>query len=104
MWPKTFMILSQLSSPPCVFQSSRPVLSGTRTVVKKYECMALDKAESRQTEVRSRRVPDSELSDHALIEATKSGDERAFATIVGRYRNPITNYLYRFLNDYEEAV
>jgi RNA polymerase sigma-70 factor (ECF subfamily) len=44
------------------------------------------------------------LSDHALIEATKQGDETAFAEIVSRYRNPITNYLYRLLNDYEEAV
>ncbi|HEX8247029.1 MAG TPA: sigma-70 family RNA polymerase sigma factor [Pyrinomonadaceae bacterium] len=44
------------------------------------------------------------LSDHALIEATKQGDETAFAEIVSRYRNPITNYLYRILNDYEEAV
>src|SRR5919112_1113558 len=35
------------------------------------------------------------LSDHALIEATKQGDETAFAEIVSRYRNPITNYLYR---------
>lgn len=43
-------------------------------------------------------------SDHALIEATRNGDEAAFASIVGRYRSPITNYLYRFLNDYEEAV
>jgi RNA polymerase sigma-70 factor (ECF subfamily) len=66
--------------------------------------MALDKIESRQTEVRSRPVPDTDLSDHALIEAAKNGDETAFAVIVGRYRNPITNYLYRFLNDYEEAI
>jgi len=44
------------------------------------------------------------MSDHALIEATKGGDEAAFDEIMGRYRNPITNYLYRFLNDYEEAV
>ncbi|MDQ3801627.1 MAG: sigma-70 family RNA polymerase sigma factor [Acidobacteriota bacterium] len=44
------------------------------------------------------------LTDHALIEATKQGDETAFAEIVSRYRNPITNYLYRLLNDYEEAV
>lgn len=44
------------------------------------------------------------LSDHALIEATKQGDETAFAEIVSRYRSPITNYLYRLLNDYEEAV
>lgn len=52
------------------------------------------------------RAPVSERiqSDHELIEATKNGDEAAFAAIVGRYRNPITNYLYRFLNDYEEAV
>ena len=49
-------------------------------------------------------MPEEKLSDHALIEATKSGDEAAFAEIIDRYRNPITNYLYRFLNDYEEAV
>ena len=49
-------------------------------------------------------MPEEKLSDHALIEATKKGDEAAFAEIMGRYRNPITNYLYRFLNDYEEAV
>src|SRR3954468_7968549 len=49
-------------------------------------------------------MPEEKLSDHALIEATKLGDEAAFAEIVERYRNPITNYLYRFLNDYEEAV
>ena len=44
------------------------------------------------------------LSDHQLIEATKQGDEAAFAEIVSRYRNPLTNFLYRMLNDYEEAV
>ena len=49
-------------------------------------------------------MPEEKLSDHALIEATKGGDETAYAEIMQRYRNPITNYLYRFLNDYEEAV
>ena len=49
-------------------------------------------------------MPSENLSDHELIEATKGGDEDAFAEIVNRYRNPITNFLYRFLNDYEEAV
>ena len=49
-------------------------------------------------------MPDDRLSDHQLIEATKSGDETAFGEIMDRYRGPITNYLYRFLNDYEEAV
>lgn len=66
--------------------------------------MALDKIESRRTEVQNHQVPDKTLSDHDLIEAAKNGDEAAFAVIVNRYRNPITNYLYRFLNDYEEAV
>ncbi|MGB2752986.1 MAG: sigma-70 family RNA polymerase sigma factor [Pyrinomonadaceae bacterium] len=49
-------------------------------------------------------MPEEKRSDHALIEATKSGDEAAFGEIMDRYRSPITNYLYRFLNDYEEAV
>jgi len=66
--------------------------------------MALDKVESGRTEAKDRRVSETTLSDHSLIEATKMGDETAFAVIVSRYRNPITNYLYRFLNDYEEAV
>jgi RNA polymerase sigma factor, sigma-70 family len=49
-------------------------------------------------------VSSEPVSDHALIEATKQGDEEAFAEIVNRYRNSITNYLYRILNDYDEAV
>ena len=67
--------------------------------------MALDKFEIRRSaEVLQTTVPIENLSDHELIEATKSGDETAFAEIMRRYRNPITNYIYRFLNDYEEAV
>ncbi|HQZ83112.1 MAG TPA: sigma-70 family RNA polymerase sigma factor [Pyrinomonadaceae bacterium] len=49
-------------------------------------------------------MPEEKRSDHELIEATKNGDESAFTEIVSRYKSPITNYLYRFLNDYEEAV
>lgn len=56
------------------------------------------------TEVSRTYMPEEKRSDHALIEATKSGDEAAFGEIMNRYRSPITNYLYRFLNDYEEAV
>ncbi|MBP7416260.1 MAG: sigma-70 family RNA polymerase sigma factor [Pyrinomonadaceae bacterium] len=56
------------------------------------------------TEVSRTSMPEEKRSDHALIEATKSGDEAAFGEIMDRYRSPITNYLYRFLNDYEEAV
>jgi RNA polymerase sigma-70 factor, ECF subfamily len=65
--------------------------------------MALGKTETMDAPV-SLAVSDERLSDHALIEATRRGDEAAFAEIVGRYRGSITNYLYRFLGDYEEAV
>lgn len=43
-------------------------------------------------------------SDHALLAATRAGDETAFAEIVRRYRNQITNYIYRMTNDYDGAV
>jgi len=66
--------------------------------------MALDTAGALTAEVTRSRVAEETPSDHALIEATKQGDESAFAEIVHRYQNPIVNYLYRFLNDYEEAV
>lgn len=49
-------------------------------------------------------MPEDRLSDNELVEAARSGDEDAFAEIVARYRGQITNFLYRFLNDYEEAV
>src|SRR3954467_7096762 len=66
--------------------------------------MAFDNPRAASVEDIRSSMPEDKLSDHALIEATKNGDEAAFAEIVDRYRNPITNYLYRFLNDYEEAV
>ncbi len=43
-------------------------------------------------------------SDHALLEATRAGDEEAFAELVRRYRNQITSYIYRMTNDYDGAV
>ena len=66
--------------------------------------MAFDNPRAASVEDIRSSMAEDKLSDHALIEATKNGDEAAFAEIVDRYRNPITNYLYRFLNDYEEAV
>lgn len=45
-----------------------------------------------------------EMTDHRLLEATKTGDDAAFAEIVRRYRNQITNYVYRMTNDYDLAV
>jgi len=44
------------------------------------------------------------LSDHSLIEATLTGNEDAFAELVSRYRNQITNYIYRLTNDYDASV
>ncbi|HVG30505.1 MAG TPA: sigma-70 family RNA polymerase sigma factor [Pyrinomonadaceae bacterium] len=44
------------------------------------------------------------LSDHSLLESARVGDEAAFAELVRRYRNQITNYAYRLTNDYESAV
>ena len=49
-------------------------------------------------------APGRRLSDHELIEAVKAGDEFAFTEVISRYKNPITNFLFRFLNDREEAV
>ncbi|MFZ1700285.1 MAG: sigma-70 family RNA polymerase sigma factor [Pyrinomonadaceae bacterium] len=66
--------------------------------------MAFDMAESMGMEAKKSSMHDEKLSDHQLIDATKGGDESAFGEIMNRYRGPITNYLYRFLNDYEEAV
>lgn len=67
--------------------------------------MALDNSEKNDAETpNAESVSGGKLSDHQLIEATKKGDERAFEEIVSRYRNPLTNFLYRMLNDYEEAV
>ncbi len=66
--------------------------------------MAYDNIESLGVEAAQTSMSEEKLSDHALIEATQGGDETAFAEIMARYRNPLTNYLYRFLNDYEEAV
>lgn len=65
--------------------------------------MALDKS---QYGVEGEVSPASRhpLSDHELILAAKAGDEAAYAEVIVRYKNPITNFLYRFLNDREEAV
>ena len=48
--------------------------------------------------------PVGAMTDHRLLEATKAGDEAAFAELVRRYRNQITNFVYRMTNDYDLAV
>jgi RNA polymerase sigma-70 factor (ECF subfamily) len=49
-------------------------------------------------------VATASTSDHALLEATRAGDEDAFAELVSRYRNQITSYIYRMTSDYDGAV
>jgi RNA polymerase sigma-70 factor (ECF subfamily) len=45
-----------------------------------------------------------DMDDHQLLAATLTGDEMAFLEITRRYRNQITNYVYRMLDDYDRAV
>jgi len=45
-----------------------------------------------------------DMDDHQLLAATLSGAEDAFLEITRRYRNQITNYVYRMLDDYDRAV
>lgn len=46
----------------------------------------------------------TDYDDHALLAATKAGEEQAFEEIVRRYRNQITNYINRMLGDYDRAI
>ena len=48
---------------------------------------------------RADRAPD----DGALMARVKEGDERAFADLVDRYKNPLVNYLTRMTRDRERA-
>lgn len=74
------------------------------SVVIKYEYMALDQTDLVAADKNEGAANKGRRSDHALIEAARGGDEAAFGEIIARYRGPITNYLFRFLNDYDEAV
>jgi RNA polymerase sigma-70 factor (ECF subfamily) len=43
------------------------------------------------------------LTDEDLIRAFQDGDETAFTVLVGRFKHPLINFVYRFLGDYDEA-
>jgi len=46
-----------------------------------------------------------ELSDEELIlEFQKNNTENAFNILVQRYKNPLTNFVFRFLGDYESCA
>ena len=49
--------------------------------------------------------PLSELSDEELIlDFQKNDNEKAFEILIQRFKNPLTNYVYRFLGDYDSCV
>lgn len=76
---------------------SLPALMNTLTSIEELRFSDSSKLEETADALESR-------SDHALLEATRVGDEAAFAELVGRYRNQITNYIYRMTSDYDGAV
>ncbi len=46
-----------------------------------------------------------DLTDEELIlEFQKNDTEQAFEILVQRYKNPLTNFVFRFLGDYEECA
>lgn len=46
-----------------------------------------------------------ELTDEELIiEFQKNNNHKAFEILIQRFKNPLTNYVYRFLGDYESCV
>ena len=45
----------------------------------------------------------SEQTDEELIAAFQHGSEEAFELLVGRFKNPLTNFVYRFVGDYDEC-
>lgn len=44
------------------------------------------------------------VSDEDLLRQFLNGDERAFVALMRRYKDPITNFAYRFLGNYDDAV
>ncbi len=44
-----------------------------------------------------------DLTDEQLIALFQQGEEEAFLALVGRYKDRLMNFVFRFLGDYEEA-
>ena len=90
-------------SPPVLMSalsSANELLFSTATPAAETAMSAADVAPAIATGA----AVDEPLTDHRLLAATCEGDEAAFAELVRRYRNQITNYIYRMTTDYETAV
>lgn len=48
-------------------------------------------------------TPPASESDEELIHQFQEGADRAFNLLVGRYKDQLMNFVYRFLGDYDEA-
>ncbi|MCB1043365.1 MAG: sigma-70 family RNA polymerase sigma factor [Acidobacteria bacterium] len=48
--------------------------------------------------------PNSGLTDEELIEQIKQGQVEMFELIVARYNKKLVNYIFRMINNYEEAM
>ena len=48
--------------------------------------------------------PSGPRTDEELIAAFQDGNESAFAELVGRYKDPLTNFVYRFVGDWEDCT
>jgi RNA polymerase sigma-70 factor (ECF subfamily) len=44
------------------------------------------------------------MTDEQLLSAFLAGNHAAYGALVRRYKDPITNFAYRFLGNYEDAV
>ncbi len=44
------------------------------------------------------------MTDEELIKRFQSGDQKAFVLLMRRYKEPITNFVYRFVGNYDESI
>ena len=45
-----------------------------------------------------------QITDEDLILRFQSGDENAYSEIVSRYRDRLVNFIFRFMNDFDQEV
>ena len=50
-----------------------------------------------------RRVEVENLTDEQLISDFQAGDEVAYTEIVKRYKDKLSNFLYRYLGNYDDS-
>lgn len=44
------------------------------------------------------------MTDEELIKRFQLGDQKAFVLLMRRYKEPITNFVYRFVGNYDESI